>query len=83
MIKVNFFVQALQVYSYVGISSPSFVQRSISSHHVGAYERNYILAAQENGSGRTCIHPCFLDRFQGEGQYSYASFARMCAVRAF
>jgi hypothetical protein len=29
MIKVNFFVHALHVYSYVGIPSPSFAQRVI------------------------------------------------------
>jgi hypothetical protein len=42
MIKVNFFLQAVQVYSYVGISWPSFAQRVISSRHVGAYGYNYI-----------------------------------------
>jgi hypothetical protein len=53
MIKVNFFLQAIQVYSYVGIPSPSFTQRIISSHHVGAYGRNYISATLENDSGGT------------------------------
>jgi len=42
MIKVKFFLQAVQVYSYAGISSPSFAQRVISSRHVGAYRCNYI-----------------------------------------
>jgi len=51
MITVKFFLQAVHVYSYVGIPSPSFAQRVISSRHVGAYWRNYISATQENDSG--------------------------------
>jgi hypothetical protein len=60
MITVKFFLQAVHVYSYVGIPSPSFAQRVISSRHVGAYWRNYISATQENDSGGgrgTGLHP--------------------------
>lgn len=48
--KVNFFLQAVQVYSYVGIPSPSFAQRVASSRHVGAYECNYISNRHPGGT---------------------------------
>ena len=67
MIKVKFFLQAVQVYSYVGIPSPSFAQRVISSRHVGAYWRNYISAAQENDreGARDWNSPGFVDAWTG------------------
>lgn len=37
MLKVKFFLQAVQVYSYAGIPSSSFAQRVTYSRHVGAY----------------------------------------------
>ena len=72
MIKVKFFLHAVQVYSYVGIPSPPFAQRVITSRHVGAYARNYISAAQENDSGwardTTIRYLCPFSRLCGGGR---------------
>ena len=47
IVKLKFFLPAVQVYSYVGIPSPSFAQRVISSRHVGAFGRNYIIDRED------------------------------------